>query len=117
MSGSYPRALPPTPRGSGAPLEVGDLGLLALGELLGPRALVLRVRLALLEHALAARVRIAGEIAGGLLQLATDLVCDAHAVLVPGPGGEQAAAASTSSTAIERSPGSGASPCGSPRPP
>src|SRR5215218_3733411 len=116
MSGSYPRALSPTRPGSGAPVEVGDLVLLALGELLRPRALVLRIRLALLEHALATRVRIAGEIPGGLLELATDLVRDSHAVLLPVGDADQAAA-STSSTVMARRPGSGASPCGSPRPP
>src|SRR4051812_35563408 len=84
MPGSYPLGSPPTPRRSSAPLEVGDLGVLALRELLGPRPLVLRVGLALLEHTLTARVRIAGEIPGGLLQLATDLVRDAHALVVPG---------------------------------
>src|SRR3954468_21045147 len=108
--------LRPAGRLRGAALEVGDLGVLALGALLGARALLLRVGLALLEDALPVGVRVAGEIAGGLLDPSADLVCDSHAVVVPVGAEGQAAAPRTSSTVIASRPGSGSPLCGSPRP-
>src|SRR3954463_15237311 len=102
---------------SGAALEVGDLGVLVLRALLGARTLLLGVGLALLEHALTMRVGVVREIADGLLDPSTDLVCDAHVTVLPVGAEGQAAAASTSSTVIARRPASGSSASGSPRPP
>src|SRR5262249_59394421 len=71
---------PAAPRGirprspSGPALEVGDLVGLAVGPVLGVGELVLGLALALLAAALAPQLRIVGEVAGGLLGAACDLV-------------------------------------------
>src|SRR4029079_11378782 len=63
---------------SGLALEVRDLLGLAVGALLVALELLLGLALALLLTALAPQRRVVGEVAGGLLDAAADLVGDAH---------------------------------------
>src|SRR5579884_2166585 len=63
---------------AGLALEVGDLFGLGVSLVLLLRELVLGVALALLLQALATGIGVAGDVAYGLLCLATDLVCETH---------------------------------------
>ena len=72
------------------PLEVADLFRLGLRALLGAGLLLLRLALALLLAALLPQRGVVGEVAGGLLDASTDLVCDSHAVAAThGMGGKR----------------------------
>src|SRR5918998_3099322 len=98
---------------SGLPLEIGDFLGLAVGLLLRAPEILLGLALALLAAALAVQLLVAGEVARGLLHASCDLVGDAHMVGLP----TVSSAVTTSFGAISSRPGSGASPCGSPRRP
>src|SRR4051794_5359171 len=85
-SGPPPAAGPPSagrPPSGGLALEVRDLLGLGVGLAMRLRELLLGLALALLLAPLAVQRGIVGEVSGGLLDAAADLVLDAHGVPLP----------------------------------